>query len=257
MPSSPPAASGHATSTPLRDSDHIKLPGCILDVVSSGFSKLTPRQREQLLIHLFRKWLVEDVNPGLGTTFVPQRFLPLVAKAMSTLHAANKDNLIYHAVRCFGEQCHGGDIPRMPLDRMPFGLIAHNLKFFASDNVSNLQAPDDYRSWCQSMYTLFGNKWASMHLGPMWSYEIESEHVSVTNDSSLSLDIISQALQETFGSELAMVSMENPLPALENVKDTTPADVIRTGRTIKGDPLKVFKIINYCANVQIFSVQCK
>ena len=28
-----------------------------------------------------------------------------------------------------------------------------------------------------------------MNLGPMWSYEVESEHVSFTNDSSLSLDI--------------------------------------------------------------------
>lgn len=240
--------SGHVTSTrspllgfsPLCNPDLTKLPGCILDVISSGFSKLTPRQREQLLIHLFRKWLVEDVNPRLDATFVPQRFLPLVAKAMSVLHAGNKDNLIYYAARCFGEQRHGDVSPRMPLDRMPFGLIAHNLKFFASDNVANLRAPDDYRSWCQSMYTLFGNKWASMHLGPMWSYEVESEHVSVTNDSSLNLDIISQALQETFGTDSHMVSMENPLPSLENVKDTnTAGDVVTSGRTIKGDPLKV------------------
>ncbi len=127
----------------------------------------------------------------------------------------------------------------MPLDRMPFGLIAHNLKFFASDNVTNLRAPDDYRSWCQSMYTLFGNKWASMHLGPMWSYEVESEHASITgtNDSSLHLDILSQALQETFGADTSRVSTENPLPSLENVKDASDG-VVTSGRTIKGDPLK-------------------
>ena len=81
------------------------------------------------------------------------------------------------------EQRQGNTGPRMPLDRMPFGLIAHNLKFFASDNVSNLQAPDDYKSWCQSMYTLFGNKWASMHLGPMWSYEV-SENISATANAN-------------------------------------------------------------------------
>jgi hypothetical protein len=39
---------------------------------------------------------------------------------MSVLHAGQKDNLIYHAARCFGEQCHGDVGPRMPLDRMPF-----------------------------------------------------------------------------------------------------------------------------------------
>ena len=88
---------------------------------------------------------------------------------MAVLHDNGKDNLIYHAARCFGEQRQGETGRRMPLDRMPFDLVAHNVKLFASDNVANLQAPDDYKSWCQSMYTLFGNKWASMHLGPMWS----------------------------------------------------------------------------------------
>ena len=115
----------------------------------------------------------------MDSDFLPFNFLVLAAKAMAVLHANGKDNLIYHAARCFGEQRQGSTGPRMPLDRMPFGLVAHNLKFFASDNVSNLQAPDDYKSWCQSMYTLFGNKWASMHLGPMWSYEV-SENISAT-----------------------------------------------------------------------------
>ena len=253
--------SGHTTSarspllgfSPLRDADFTKLPGCILDIVSSGFSSLTPRQREQLLIHLFQKWMVEDINPCLDATFVPPQLLPLVANAMSVLRAGNKDNLIYYAARCFGEQRHGDVGPRMPLDRMPFGLIAHNLKFFASNQVSNLEAPDDYRSWCQSMYALFGNKWASMHLGPMWSYELEREHVSVTNDSSLSLDIISQALQETFGDDSDVVSMENPLPVLKNVQDTSIADdVVRSGRTIKGDPLKVHNINEHqCGDINV------
>ena len=74
--------------------------------MTSGFSKLTQRQPGQLLIHLFQKLLVK-VNPGLDAKFVPQNVLALVAKAMSVLHAGQKDNLIYHAARCFGEQRHG------------------------------------------------------------------------------------------------------------------------------------------------------
>ena len=150
-----------------------------------------------------------------------------------------KDNLILHAAHCFGEQRQGDASPRMPLDRMPFGLVAHNLKFFASDNVANIQAPDDYKSWCQSMYTLFGNKWASMHLGPMWSYEVGKNisDAADTNESCFSLDILSQALHETFGDDMSLVSPENSLPMLENVKDTS--DAVQSGRTIKGDPLKV------------------
>jgi hypothetical protein len=46
--------------------------------------------------------------------------IPLVPKAVSVLHAGKKDNLIYNAARCFGEQRHGDVGPIMPLDRMPF-----------------------------------------------------------------------------------------------------------------------------------------
>ena len=81
-------------------------------MMTSGFSKLTQQQPEQLLIHLFQKWLVK-LNPGLDAKFVPQNFLPF-AKAMSVLHAGQKVNLIYIAARCFGEQCHGDVGPRMP-----------------------------------------------------------------------------------------------------------------------------------------------
>lgn len=34
---------------------------------------------------------------------------------------------------------------------------------FATDNVANLEAPEVYKFWYQSMYTIFGNKWAAMH----------------------------------------------------------------------------------------------
>ena len=48
---------------------------------------------------------------------------------MSVLHAGQKDNLIYHAARCFGEQRHG-DVGLMPLDRMPFIAVKAHLAFF-------------------------------------------------------------------------------------------------------------------------------
>jgi hypothetical protein len=73
----------------LCDTDVIKLPGCILDVVSSGFKKLTSRQREQLLVHLFHVWINSTPDClNFGTNFVPCDFLPLVMKAMSVLQSA-------------------------------------------------------------------------------------------------------------------------------------------------------------------------
>ena len=82
-----------------------------------------------------------------------------------------------------------------------------------------------------------------MHLGPMWSYELESENVSPANDSSSSLDIISQALQETFGVDTTRAeTAENPL-SLEKERDVL-GDAVPSGRIIKGDPLKVHTIHN-------------
>ena len=80
---------------PLRHTDVTKLPGCILDVISSGFTKLTIWQREQLLQHLFQQWMVNDINQGidLDSKFLPSNFLGLVAKAMAVFHANGKDIL--------------------------------------------------------------------------------------------------------------------------------------------------------------------
>jgi uncharacterized membrane protein YfbV (UPF0208 family) len=60
--------------SPSSDQNLVHLPGNVIDMMTSGFSKLTQWQQEQLLIHLFQKWLVK----------------------------VQKDNLICHAARCFG-----------------------------------------------------------------------------------------------------------------------------------------------------------
>ena len=78
----------------------------------------------------------------------------------------------------------------MPLNKMPFGLIAsNNLKLFASDNVCHLQVSQVMvTSSChglQSMYTLLVNKLASLHLGQMWSYKVgDGDHYSALVDSN-------------------------------------------------------------------------
>ena len=32
--------------------------------------------------------------------------------------------------------------------------------------------PQDYMDWLVTMYSLFGNKWAKLHRGPMWEGDI-------------------------------------------------------------------------------------
>ena len=83
--------------SPLCDSDVTKLPGYVLQVISSGFTQLTKWQREQLVNNLFRQWLDVDIQRNMSSRFVPLDFLPLLGKAMSIVFADNKDNLFYHA----------------------------------------------------------------------------------------------------------------------------------------------------------------
>ena len=185
--------------SPLKHAEERNLPGSVLDVVSSGFVELTKRQRQQLMVYLFHKWLKLDVHQGLNANYVSLDFLPLLSNALKVLLVNGKNNVLYDAARCFGEMRPGEDCPRMPLSRMPFGLISHNLRFFASDNASYLEASPDYKSWYQSMYTLFGNKWAVMHNGPMWSYIGNTdEEVESAPSADHSSDILTQALQQTF-----------------------------------------------------------
>lgn len=233
-----PGASRQAESpmlafSPLRNAEDRTLPGSILDVVSAGFMKLTQRQRKQLIVHLFHKWLLADVHPELNSNYVPRDFLHLLTSALRVLHVNGKNNVLYDASRCFGEIRPGGNSPRMPLTRMPFGLISHNLRFFASDNTANLEAPPDYKSWYQSMYTLFGNKWAALHNGPMWSYidDVEEVQPSVSADSivcnnsqtdptgclnassaSTTTDIVVEAFQQTFGSDCELLQTATSTP---------------------------------------------
>lgn len=110
--------------------------------MSSVFLELTKRQRQQLMVYLFKKWLLADFHSTMSSSFVPSDFVPLLFSALKVLFVNVKNNLIYDAARCFGAMPPKGT-PRMPHHRMPFGLIAHNLRFWASDNVPNLEAPED------------------------------------------------------------------------------------------------------------------
>ena len=224
--------------SPLRNAEEKKLAGSILDVVSSRFMDLTKRQREQLLVYLLHRWLLTDIHPEFNSSYIPRDFLPTAGNAMKVLFTNKKSNLIYDAASCFGE--FRPNSPRMPLERMPFGLISHNyLTFFSSDNASNLKAPADYKSWYQSMYTLFSNKWAAMHNGPMWSYEdsdaVEARSSSApqTGDSSTS-DVLAQVMHQTFCSNsellvsqaLSSDAAEAPsFSAPQTVDSSTASDV--------------------------------
>ena len=82
------------------------------------------RLKSQILNHLFKLTLVHD--GGLDFfKFVKADFLPSSVRAKETLYKEGKHNLVYHLSKLFESPA-----PRMDLNRMPYGLIDYNLRFF-------------------------------------------------------------------------------------------------------------------------------
>ena len=218
MCSTPQAkTSGHveAMSPVFRSSPLNVNSGAIIQEIVLSFHKLSKHQRLQLVEEQFFQFIHQDVNPDFTRAFVPNDFCGLVAKGMDTLLKAKKDNLLYSLGKCFGQFRQDGVTPRLPLDRMPFGLIAHNIAFFSSNNCSRLQAPDDYKSWMETMYARFGQSWAALHLGPMWSYV----DVTPQEDSDESIvNVLAVALEESGITDLCD---ENSSTHEESQRDST------------------------------------
>lgn len=157
-------------------------------------SSMSMRLKSQILNHLFKVTLVED--GGLDFfKFVKSDFLLSSVKAMETLYKGGKHNLIYSLSKCFE-----GPAPRMYLNRMPYGLLDYNIRFFACNRTQKLGMEEHYASWLETMFSQFGHKWLCLHRGPVWQYEVEpqaAEHVNVDEADSSDMDIIESALQQS------------------------------------------------------------
>jgi hypothetical protein len=178
------------------------LPGDIINNINDYLPRLTPQQRIGLATRVY-SFVAENDFQDLKH-FIPSNYIELSFHAASHLKKNGKDNVIYDLCKCLGLMRDDGSSARMDVQRMPFGLIAYNCKFFASDDGSNLHVPEDYMQWMESMYTYFGNSWASLHLGPMWSYAEmkESKKNSVDNSEEQrtvgTSNIIEEALASVF-----------------------------------------------------------
>ena len=114
---------------------------------------------------------------------------------METLYKGRKQNLIYSLSKCFE-----GPAPRMDLNRMPYGLLDYNIRFFACNRPEKLGMEENYASWLKTMFSQFGHKWLCLHRGPVWQYEVEPQaavHVNVDETDSSNMDIIQSALQQS------------------------------------------------------------
>ena len=145
----------------------------------------------QILNHLFKVTLVEDGDLEFFK-FVKSDFLLSSVKAMKTLYKGGKHNLIYSLSKCFE-----GPAPRMDLNRMPYGLLDYNIRFFACNRTQKLGMKGRYASWLETMFSQFGHRWLCLHRGPVWQYEVEPQAAVHVNVDSSDMDIIRSALQQS------------------------------------------------------------
>ncbi|KXJ25566.1 hypothetical protein AC249_AIPGENE6319 [Exaiptasia diaphana] len=87
------------------------------------FDDLTRPQKQQLLFKLSNEYIFKD-------------FFDTIMSAMKNLNANKKPNLIYYFGKSL-EVPQNATQSRMPLDRIPFGLLSHNIMFFGSKNTTN------------------------------------------------------------------------------------------------------------------------
>ncbi|XP_065887166.1 uncharacterized protein [Dysidea avara] len=144
------------------------------------FSSLPEDTQLQTLSGLFSSYLLSchDLQ-------VPDDFLCHSANAMLQLRLNKCTNVLYNLAKGMGTLREDNTDSKFPMKRMPMGLVEYAASFFACDDLrevifckeirllisfhTQISCPPDYRSWQQSMYCQFGQKWTKLLRGPMWS----------------------------------------------------------------------------------------
>ena len=141
--------------------------------LASYTSKMSHRLKMQVLNYLF-KLTVTEIGGMAFFTFVDPAFLASSLNAMKTLFDKGKHNLIFNLSQCFNVS-NTLSSTRMPLDRMPYGMIDYNIRFFASPQTQKLSCEEHYASRLETMLAQFGHKRLCLHRGPVWQYEENSQ----------------------------------------------------------------------------------
>lgn len=167
--------------------------GDVIVEVCTLFRIMSLRLKRQLVTYLFRQFLRNTVSDVGFLKFVGKDFLDISVQAMQKLYCAGKNNLVYLLSRCFqapDDQPKSATATRLPLDRMPFGLLDYNIHFFATDTTVCLGTEPHYARWLETMYAHFGHKWLCLFWGPTWQYKEDSQ----VTQSDREVDILEMAL---------------------------------------------------------------
>ena len=211
-PSTPGSSQQSETSTPLspvfghspyRQSKHNTCFGDIIFDIITLLSKMTNKLRTELIQHLFMHFLSLECGDDYKA-FVPIDFLELCCKSFKVLRDNKKDNILYHLAKGLGLQREDGTVPRLPIHRMPFGMLSYNIRYFSSKTVNRIRADPDYIEWEATMCANCGHKWICLQRGPGFAYEEDvdkdeecGDNVQPVGYNSCNHNLLQQAWSDT------------------------------------------------------------
>lgn len=111
--------------------------GNLIEQLSHCYSHLSLGLKKQFILYLLKKLYGEHY--GVKSNFMPDDVIDLTGKAMATLQHASKDNPFYRLAAGLGKERPNGSGPRLPVTRMPFGLLHHNIMFFSVEDTMGLK----------------------------------------------------------------------------------------------------------------------
>ena len=167
----------------LKEQNEQNLVGDVVqDFLKCFKGPMSYRLKMQVMQYLFQLTVVEFVDIDFFK-FIHPDFLNICMRATRTLYQEKKHNLILELCKCF-DRPDPNSPTRMPLGRMPFGLIDYNIRFFASNRTEKIGYEEHYGLWLDTMFAQFGHKWLCLHRGPAWQYEIQVEENLSNNENS-------------------------------------------------------------------------
>ena len=178
----------------------------IKNFISAFQSPMPERLQKQLLQHLFQHFIVRSGGNSFYS-FVKHDFIEASVSAMIVLYDEGKHNLVYHISRCFNRE-HEGASTRMPIDRMPFGLIDYNVWFFSAPSSQKLGIENHYALWLEMMLAHFGQKWLCLFRGPFWQYEMQESDVSLQSNASQETCSVNAGMESIINNALRECSLD-------------------------------------------------
>ena len=184
---------GHSPSVKSHLEGNVCIGDIVVKLVLMFKTAMTKRMQLQLITYLLKVFI--ESTYGLNFLhFLHGDIMETVIAGVKTLHCHGKKNLLYIFSKILSED-------KLKLDRMPFGLIDYNLRFFHAESAVKLEMENHYAVWQETMLAHFGHKWIALNRGPMWQYDEDDctpgtvkENVATVGDAPAPNDILSEAL---------------------------------------------------------------